>query len=401
MPSQEICDITAPIIIIGCGRSGSSLLDRMLNTHRDIAMFGELQFLVPSLWSACFNSFNFDRLLNNMFFDHPEWNINIYSDELGPRVMQQLENSRNTIIKMRVQNALSLLLFFKEINKKVWGFKEIFNGAADNHDWAVYDMVFPGAWWLHIIRDPFQFTRSAAWHTHQILSEDLAVRLLAAWCDVFRISRKREQTGRYCEVRYEELVADPRAALQPFLGRLGLDWDEECRFALNRQVGARSERRKPSFLLADLVDRVPGLREILTDLGRPSGNDVGGPLLPRLLPTDDNRWRICGPIWREDGNCWIFEIGQTDLGSELSSVSDDVGHWLRSPLRLFEDGNALGSPHTLHFRIRVDGGGSYSHWQDRLLISTSDNSNPNINGRSYTIGFTGGFFPTTRQRSCG
>jgi len=42
----------APIIIIGNGGSGSSLLDRILNAHPDISMQGEMKFLVARAWIA-------------------------------------------------------------------------------------------------------------------------------------------------------------------------------------------------------------------------------------------------------------------------------------------------------------------------------------------------------------
>jgi hypothetical protein len=44
---------------------------------------------------------------------------------------------------------------------------------------------------------------------------------------------------------------------------------------------------------------------------------------------------------------------------------------------------ALGPAHTSHAAIRTHGGGSYSHWQERVYFSTTDHSNPNRNGRRY------------------
>jgi predicted O-methyltransferase YrrM len=67
-----------------------------------------------------------------------------------------------------------------------------------------------------------------------------------------------------------------------------------------------------------------------------------------------------------------------------------------SRLTIFEDGVALSQPHALHDEIRQLGAGRYSHWTFRggvdrngaayreVLFSTSDNSNPNDNGRCYT-----------------
>lgn len=56
-----------------------------------------------------------------------------------------------------------------------------------------------------------------------------------------------------------------------------------------------------------------------------------------------------------------------------------------SPLVLCEDGRALGPSHAVHDDIRQTGRGRFSHWHDMLYFSTSDNSDPNGNGRTYTL----------------
>jgi hypothetical protein len=55
----------------------------------------------------------------------------------------------------------------------------------------------------------------------------------------------------------------------------------------------------------------------------------------------------------------------------------------RSPLVLCEDGDLIGKPHSLHADIMKAGRGLYSHWGASMIFSSSDNSNPNGNGRSY------------------
>lgn len=55
-----------------------------------------------------------------------------------------------------------------------------------------------------------------------------------------------------------------------------------------------------------------------------------------------------------------------------------------SILRIFENGKELGSAHSLHKNIRNTGKGMFSHWGNTLYFSTSDNSNPQTNGRKYT-----------------
>jgi len=59
-------------------------------------------------------------------------------------------------------------------------------------------------------------------------------------------------------------------------------------------------------------------------------------------------------------------------------------------LRVFEDGKELGPSESLHEDIRKIGMGRYSHWKSTdgsmaVYFSTSDNSDPNSNGRVYEL----------------
>jgi hypothetical protein len=55
-----------------------------------------------------------------------------------------------------------------------------------------------------------------------------------------------------------------------------------------------------------------------------------------------------------------------------------------------EDDRVLGPGQALHDDIRRHGAGRYSHWERTLYFSTSDNSDPNANGRSYVALIAGG-----------
>lgn len=79
------------------------------------------------------------------------------------------------------------------------------------------------------------------------------------------------------------------------------------------------------------------------------------------------------------GHCWIVKL-PADF-----PLGDGIDDNERSQLRLLEDGAALGPAHAHHVTIREQGGGGFSHWNDHILLSTSDNSDPNANGRAYSI----------------
>lgn len=69
----------------------------------------------------------------------------------------------------------------------------------------------------------------------------------------------------------------------------------------------------------------------------------------------------------------------------LESFSDTNDTPLRSSLVLFENGQPLGPAHSLHAQIMAQGAGRYSHYNEHLYFSASDNSDVTQNGRSYSI----------------
>jgi hypothetical protein len=78
-------------------------------------------------------------------------------------------------------------------------------------------------------------------------------------------------------------------------------------------------------------------------------------------------------VEHESGYCFTAKC------SRLAS-SDAEGV---SPFVLLEDGRPLPIGHCGHSEIRSLGAGRYSHWKDRIYFSTSDNSDPAVNGRQY------------------
>jgi hypothetical protein len=83
---------------------------------------------------------------------------------------------------------------------------------------------------------------------------------------------------------------------------------------------------------------------------------------------------------------------------KISSVSHEIGYayqialprWSLQRLAdqrsfITEDGTALGPGNSQHDTIRSIGRGAFSFWHGALYISTSDNSDPRTNGRTYEV----------------
>lgn len=90
---------------------------------------------------------------------------------------------------------------------------------------------------------------------------------------------------------------------------------------------------------------------------------------------------LARPFPRESGHAYQAPVLQ------LQQQSDDSAHPMRSTAILCEDKTILGSAHSVHDDIRHKGNGLYSLWSGTLYFSTSDNSDPNENGRQYYLVF--------------
>lgn len=86
-----------------------------------------------------------------------------------------------------------------------------------------------------------------------------------------------------------------------------------------------------------------------------------------------------GPFKKANGSCW--SVGMP----EFASVSDSCASPRRSPLVMFENEYRLTVNHASHAYIADPGRGFYSHWGNDILFSTTDNTDPNSNGRVYSI----------------
>ena len=85
------------------------------------------------------------------------------------------------------------------------------------------------------------------------------------------------------------------------------------------------------------------------------------------------------PFAREAGFAYLAAV------PELAEAADAPNASHRSPFFLCEGRTALTEPHGLHDNIRRYGRGQYSHWSQHLYFSSSDGSDPNTNGREYTL----------------
>lgn len=95
----------------------------------------------------------------------------------------------------------------------------------------------------------------------------------------------------------------------------------------------------------------------------------------------DARIGLVGPFARF-GSSGVAYVASVPF-DELADSADNAE---RSPVILYENGIPLGPAHSLHADIAKIGHGRFSHWRGiGIVFSASDNSNPNVNWKHYSI----------------
>jgi hypothetical protein len=183
-----------PIFIVGCQRSGTTLLRLMLDSHPDISCGPETRFLSDL---AKITTLHWTRM-SNFGFDKDYWHR-------------------------------SIAQFFETIQRDYAASRGKTRWADKTPRYALtlgfLDQLFPSCQVVHVIRDGRDVVAS---HRHRFGYRS-AVKAAEKWPRYIRAAREagaRLGPERYREVRYEALVADPKGTMQELLDFLGEPWDD-------------------------------------------------------------------------------------------------------------------------------------------------------------------------------
>lgn len=236
-------DLDAPVFLLTCGRTGSTLLQRLLNVHESLHIWGEHGGALSGLRTAhkMATAPSVSSLIGQTPADCREkvlasepvvetgsWSIQWYNgfgdsdvDEACRGFMRQL--------------------FAKGIKPTArhWGFKEIRYGLQDA---IFFKQLFEKAKFLVLVRDPSVVLRSQLeyFYINNVMNvggideQKLTNQSLQALKSVERVADLlgSDFAADCCEVRYEELISDPRAVMATIATALGVEPFPEDRFAV-------------------------------------------------------------------------------------------------------------------------------------------------------------------------
>jgi hypothetical protein len=212
------------VFLVGAQRSGTNWLQRLLATHPDVVTLPAETHLFTGAITTLADGVQHGVLgspsTGTVFMDRPAFiaaarafcdtAYGAVADRLQPAARRVLERSPNHVEHL-----------------------------------ALIGEVFPDAWFVHIVRDGRDVTRSLVsqrWGPGSV--EDAA----AVWARSVRAARDAAPgLSRYCEVRYEDLLGDPRTGARHLFEFLGLDPSDTVLDAVLAETGVayNTDLRQP------------------------------------------------------------------------------------------------------------------------------------------------------------
>jgi hypothetical protein len=205
---------TAPIFIVGCPRSGTTMLRDLLRSHPHLTFPGETHF-IPAFYRG-------------------------YGD---PRDCAEARKLAAAILELRWVRAWNLRLeadsfadcrSFREVLchlYEAWARREIKPRWGDKTPNYVTEIpllakLFPEARIIHIYRDGRDVAMS--WVRARFTPQNMytAARLWSSWVGAGRRTGAALPRGMYLELRYEQLLAQPRETMQRVCEFVGEPFDE-------------------------------------------------------------------------------------------------------------------------------------------------------------------------------
>jgi hypothetical protein len=269
MRNNEQRDAHPPFFIVGCGRSGTTLLRTMINRHSQVAIPLESLFIVDYLRAT--GSLSRDRLIRMLVreFELHEWDVEISASDLS-----DVADAREAIERLHE-------IYLAKHGKKIWGQKTprfVRHGDLLKRAW-------PNSKFVHVVRDARAVVSSLIRSDQHRSNAYFASR---RWINDVSAGLRLEQQfpGDMLLVRYEDLVREPEQELQKVCEHLGLDYEAGIASPQGNETGEYSTWYKNAHAL---LDRPPDPNRI--DLWRKN-------LTPRQLRLVEH---TCGALMTQLG----------------------------------------------------------------------------------------------------
>ncbi len=232
-------------MVVGVDRSGTTLLSLMLDSHSRIAIPYESKFFIRyhlegDRLGDLSREADRQALVERMLAEPSvsRWRPALRPEEVDVSACSSLADCIDALMSAYARAA----------GKEIWGDKT----PAYIQGLHVLNAMFPEARFVHIIRDGRDVALSLM---RQWWGPNDFVNALRYWRERVACARKMLRMlppGRFVELRYEDLIAEPERELRRVTDFLGLEFEPDMLTAYTRTAGEK---------VGDLIDEIhPGLR---------------------------------------------------------------------------------------------------------------------------------------------
>jgi omega-hydroxy-beta-dihydromenaquinone-9 sulfotransferase len=240
--------VERPIFVIGCGRSGTTLLYDIMCGHRSLSWFSNYTDRWPGVpqLAALSRAYPALRRLelspSRIPAPIPSEGYRIF-DHCSPR--SSADNNRPlTEADARDTERLCLARIIEAHQRSMGGHRFINKNTRNTRRIRFLRALFPDAIFIHVVRDPratvASLLRVAFWPSlhfwwredrtaSELVEDGMLPEQLAAELWVHEVASARRDkevldASAYMEIRYEDLIADPRAEVRNILAFVRLPW---------------------------------------------------------------------------------------------------------------------------------------------------------------------------------
>ncbi len=208
-----------PVIVLGVGRSGTTLLRVMLDRSSELAIPYET-FFVPQLAHRHGRRPKLDDFLDDLGRLRTLYDWGIKPDDVRPRLHEGMATSEAI--------AAIFETYAERQRKPRWGDKT----PLYMQQLPLLERLFPDAIWVHLVRDgrdaALSFLELPEGFSGKTWALPHTVRQFAArWRTEILAARRlgRHAGSRYLELRYEDLVDEPERNLRLVCEHASLTWE--------------------------------------------------------------------------------------------------------------------------------------------------------------------------------
>jgi Sulfotransferase family len=216
----EPSEVDRPIFIVGCPRSGTSILRVILDSHPRISSGREEATLY---WLERLDSKSATTRRGAYGLTEEAWH----------ELVRQLVGAQQ-------------MTYAQSQHKTRWALK--FPELALTIPWI--DKIYPDSQVIHIVRDP----RDVIASSHRLFGKDRTINYGERWVRYIECAERDGRylgAGRFKTIRYEDLVTTPEPVLRELLEWLGERWNDDVLWPYGRTheypVTAKPWKRKESI----------------------------------------------------------------------------------------------------------------------------------------------------------